>query len=69
MEVFQIIKIICRTPVPGYELEDLKQEVINGQFYNEELTPVRMNKCAIFKIDKILYTRVRRGCALERLWS
>jgi hypothetical protein len=60
-EVFRIIKVICRTPRPVYELEDLNLKVIDGQFYNEELTPVRIMKHTTFKIDKILSTRVRRG--------
>jgi len=33
--VFRIIKVIRRTPRPVYELEDLNQEVIDGQFFNE----------------------------------
>jgi hypothetical protein len=59
-EVFRIIKVIRRTPRPVYELEDLNHKVIDGQFYNEELSPVRITKRATFKIDKILDTRVRR---------
>jgi len=60
-EVFRIIKIIRRTPRPMYELENLNQKVIDGQFFNEELTPVRITKRTTFQIDKILATRVRRG--------
>ena len=60
-EVFRIIKVIRRTPRPVYELEDLNRKIIEGQFYNEELTPVRITKSTEFKIDKILSTRVRRG--------
>jgi hypothetical protein len=60
-EVFRIIKVTRRTPRPVYELEDLNRKVIDGQFYNEELTPVRITKRTTFKIDKILSTRVRRG--------
>jgi hypothetical protein len=60
-EVFRIIKVIRRTRRPVYELEDLNRKVIDGQFYNEELTPVRIKKRTNFKIDKILSTRVRRG--------
>jgi hypothetical protein len=29
-QVFRIIKVICRTPRPVYELEDLNQKVIDG---------------------------------------
>jgi len=60
-EVFRIIKVIRRIPRPVYELEDLNHKVIDGQFFNEELTPVRITKRTTFKIDKILATRVRRG--------
>ena len=59
-EVFRIIKVIRRTPRPVYELEDFNQKVIDGQFFNEELIPVRITK-RTFKIDKFLATRVRRG--------
>ena len=60
-EIFRIIKVIRRTPRPVYELEDLNGEVIEGQFYGEELTPVRISKHTKFQIDKILWMRVRRG--------
>jgi hypothetical protein len=60
-EIFRIIKLICRTPRPVYELEDLNGKLIDGQFYGEELTPVRISKRTKFQIDKILRTRVRRG--------
>jgi hypothetical protein len=59
-EVFRIIKVIHRTPRPVYELEDLNCKVIS-QFYNEELTTVRIPKRPTFKNDKILSTRVRCG--------
>jgi hypothetical protein len=35
-------------------LEDLKGTLIEGQFYGKELTPVRVTKRSIYKIDKIL---------------
>ena len=44
-----------------YELEDLNRKVIDGQFYEVELTPVRVTKQTQFQIDKILATRTRRG--------
>jgi hypothetical protein len=61
VEVFRIIKVIRRTPRPVYELEDLNRKVIDGQFYEEELTAVHITKQTQFQIDKILATRVRRG--------
>jgi hypothetical protein len=60
-EVFGIIKVIRRIPRPVYELEDLNHKLIDGQFVNEELSPVRIMKHTTFKIHKILSTRVRRG--------
>jgi len=50
-----------RTPRPVFELEDLHGQEIEGQFYTEELVPVRITKQTTYKIDKILDKRVRRG--------
>ena len=50
-----------RTPRPVYELEGLNKQLIDGQFYEEELTPLRFTKQTQFQIDKIVATRVRRG--------
>ena len=35
--------------------------LIVGQFYGDELTPVRVTKRSIFKIDKVLDKRYRNG--------
>jgi hypothetical protein len=59
--VLRIIKVIHRTPLPIYEREDLNKQPIDGQFYEEDLTPVRITKQTQFEIDKIIATRVRRG--------
>ena len=42
-EIFRILKVIRRTPRPVYEFEDLNGTLIEGQFYGEEVTPVRVN--------------------------
>jgi hypothetical protein len=55
------VKVIRRTPRPVYELRDLREQDIDGQFYGEELTPVRISSRTTYKIDKILDTRVRNG--------
>jgi hypothetical protein len=60
-EIFRISKIIYRTPLPFYELEDLNKTPIDGLFYGEELTPVRISKRIVYQIDKILRQRRRRG--------
>jgi len=60
-EIFRITKVIERRPRPVYELDDLNKTPIEGQFYGEEITPVRISNQTTYKIDKILDKRVRRG--------
>ena len=60
-EIFQVAKVIERMPRPVYELEDLNETSTDGQFYQEELSPVRVSRRTVYKIDKILDKRVRRG--------
>jgi len=60
-EKFRISKIIYRTPRPFYELEDLNKTPIDGPFYGEEMTPVRISKRTVYQIDKTLKQRRRRG--------
>ena len=60
-EIFKINKVINRTPRPVYELEDLNGTSIEGQFYGEELTSVRVTSRTSYKIDKILDKRRRNG--------
>jgi hypothetical protein len=59
-EVFRIIKVIRRIPRPLYELEDLNRKLIDGQFFSENLSPIRITKRTTFETVKILSTRVRR---------
>ena len=47
-------------------MEDLKKNPIEGQFHQEELTPVCITKQTVYKIDNFLDERVRRG-SLEYL--
>ena len=56
-ETYRIAKVIKIDPRPVYELE----APIGGQFYQEELTPVRVSKETAYNINKILDKRVRRG--------
>jgi len=60
-EIFRIAKVIERRPRPLYQLEDLNGTPIEGQFYLEELTRFRVTRRKVYKIDKILNKRVRRG--------
>jgi len=43
-EIFKVRKVVHRTPRPVFELEDLRGREIEGQFYGEELVPVRITK-------------------------
>jgi len=60
-EIFRIAKVIERRPRTLLELEDLKGTRIEGLFYQEELSRVRVKRLTVYKIDKILNKRVRRG--------
>jgi len=43
-EIFRIAKVIERSPRTHYELEDLNATPIEGEFYQEELTWVRVTR-------------------------
>jgi len=43
-EIFKVHKVVRRTPRPVFELEDLRGQEIEGQFYSEEFVPVRITK-------------------------
>jgi len=60
-EIFKDAKVIGSRPRAVYELEDLNGTPIDGQFYREELTPVRITDRTFYKMDKILEKRVRHG--------
>jgi hypothetical protein len=60
-EIFRIVKVIHRRPRVVYELEALNDTPIDGQFYQEELSPVRITSRTTYRIDKILDKRVRLG--------
>ena len=53
-EIFRITKAIDRRPRAVYELEDLNCTPIDNQFYQEELTPVRITSRTTYKINKIV---------------
>jgi len=43
-ELFRTVKVIHRRPRAVYELEGLNGTPIDGQFYQEELNPVRITR-------------------------
>lgn len=56
-EIFRVVKVIQRIPQPVYELTDLQDRPIEGQFYNYELVKVTVSPQTEFEIDKIVRTR------------
>jgi len=60
-EIFKLRKVVHRTPRPVFEPEDLRGREIEGQFYSEELVPIRVTKQTTYKIDKMLDTMIRCG--------
>ena len=60
-EKFRVVKVVPRVPQPFYELSDLQNRPIEGQFYNYEIVKVFVSPQTVFEIDKILRTRNRNG--------
>ena len=60
-EIFRFVNLIDRRPQAIYVLEDLKGTPIDVQFYQEEMTPVRITSQTTYKINNILEKRIRRG--------
>lgn len=59
-EIFRIIGVIDRSP-PVYRLEDYEKEPIDGTFYSEELQKVIPPSDDVYKVERIISTRKRRG--------
>jgi hypothetical protein len=59
-----VVKVIQRIPQPVYELSDLQERPIKGQFYNYEL--VKVPPETEFQIDQIVRTR-SKGCIKQYL--
>jgi hypothetical protein len=55
-EIFKVVKVITRVPQPVYELSDLQNRHIEGQFYNYELGKVTVSLETKFQIDKMVRT-------------
>ena len=60
-EVFTVRARKFSDGVAVYYLNDYDNEVVDGPFYTSELTPVKFDPDAFFKIEKVLKTRVRQG--------
>ena len=60
-EVFTVRKREMIENIPIYFLNDYGGEAVKGHFYESEITPVRFDENALFKIEKVVKTRVRNG--------
>jgi len=51
LELFRIAKVIERCLQPLYVLEDLNGTLIDGQFYQVEVTPFRVTRFTDYNVD------------------
>jgi hypothetical protein len=66
-EIFRVVKVIPRVPQPVYELSDLQDRPIEGQFYNYELVKVVVSPQTEF--EKIKYCAHVSEIALNNFLS
>ena len=60
-ELFQITNRKMRQGRPIYTLSDYAGDDVDGTFYPEELQPVTISGDTVYKIDKVLRSRTRKG--------
>ncbi|MCG7879176.1 MAG: DDE-type integrase/transposase/recombinase, partial [Candidatus Thiodiazotropha endolucinida] len=60
-EVFKVASVKLVQGIPMYKLQDLKQNTIQGQFYNSELLAVNKDADSLWFIEKVLKKRRRGG--------
>ena len=60
-EIFKVSGRYRSQGLPVYKLKDFAGEPILGTFYAQELQKVRTDDNSIWKIDKILQERKRKG--------
>ena len=56
-EIYSVVKVIPRVPLPVYEQSHLHGRPIGRQFYNYELVKVTVSPQTEFQIGKIVRTR------------
>ena len=66
-ELFKVIDRDTKQGLAVYQLEDYAGESVTGTFYTEELQPVVLQDNAVYKIEKILRYRKRKGKQREML--
>lgn len=60
LEIFTVAKVYDNIP-PTYKLKEYNGSDVEGIFYNEELIKVIVPGDSLFKVEKILKTRKRKG--------
>jgi hypothetical protein len=60
-EILRVVKVIQRMPQPVYELSDLQDRPIEGQFYNYELVKGAVTPQTELQIDKMVRTCTKGG--------
>lgn len=60
-EVFTVREHTRHEGIPIYRLDDYAGEPVKGHFYEGELTAFTFNPNALFKIEKVIRTRVKEG--------
>lgn len=60
-EIFEVVEVVKHTPFPIYRVRDAHGETIEGFFYEKELQQVTKNADTVYRIEKILKHRTRKG--------
>ena len=60
-EIFKIVKRYPRQGLPIYKIVDYDGDPIIGTFMEQEMQKVDMKKDNIFKVDKILKSKIKKG--------
>ena len=60
-ELFRIINRYVRRGIPVYKVQDYAGESITGTFYEDEIQKVEVPPDHVYKIEKVLKTRKRKG--------
>ncbi len=68
-EKIRVVKVVHRMPQPVYEMSDMQDWPIEGQFYNYELVKVTVSPQTEFQIDKIVRTRDKGGIKHLVKWT
>ncbi len=60
-EIFKITKRYLRGGLPVYQIRDFHDNDFKGTFYQHELQRITTKDDQLWKVDKVLQTRKRKG--------